>query len=554
MPSLLLLAALSQQPGGDWSRLQTWNGHGQGSRLGTALADIGDVNDDGFHDLAVGAPQGDPAYGTFGRGHVLIFDGFDGRLLLQLRGAQDGDGFGASVAGVGDLDGDGAGDLLVGARLWENGFVQLYSGRDGSLLQHFPARPDEHGFGWALSRAGDLDGDGTPDFWVAARGTTVNGMTSAGRAIAYSGDDFVILLRIDGTRPFQFVGRNLAGGEDADGDLVPDVLVQDNGAGAGSIALHSGAGGGELRRHDGEVGRHVSLGHAAAFIGDVDLDGASDYLLGDQFHQPSGPLQVGAAWLHSGASGALLWQQYGRENDDRFGCAFAGLGDVNGDHTPDFAVGACRAQGGLPNQTGLVMVHSGADFMALQALPGGDPAAGGSREFGLAIAGLHDGRGDVAVGAPGSGPAPGDEFGRVHLYGFSPWIAASSATLSAVNGGLWGVTLDFPSEHAGRRYWLLPSPVLPDDDRDEEWISWLGAPLPIADSRLGRDMIRSQPGVWYEAHGRLDAQGRARVGIVVLPGGAAAYVGSSVRFAAVLGPEAGLPPLSSAAVTLRIVP
>lgn len=112
-----------------------------GDRHGYAIADAGDVNGDGVHDIIAGAPAGGssctPRATTPGRAYV--YSGATGKWLLTLHGQAAGDHFGAAVASAGDINGDGRGDLLVGApcngtKGTDSGRGYVMSGRNGSVL------------------------------------------------------------------------------------------------------------------------------------------------------------------------------------------------------------------------------------------------------------------------------------------------------------------------------------------------------------------------------------------------------------------------------------
>lgn len=101
-----------------YSSVRTHLGDTVGDRLGQSVAMVGDVNQDGAVDYAIGADQeGAGSSPNIGNGYVRIHSGADGSLLWTARGEPDDENFGWSVAGVGDIDGDAAIELIVGAPL-----------------------------------------------------------------------------------------------------------------------------------------------------------------------------------------------------------------------------------------------------------------------------------------------------------------------------------------------------------------------------------------------------------------------------------------------------
>lgn len=122
---------------------------GTGGQYAHSLAGAGDVNGDGLDDVIVGAPDWDPQPNA---GAIYIHSGADGRLLKKLQGASVGDGFGASVAGAGDVDGDGRSDFVVGAfrddsYTAEGGSATVFGGVDISVGEPYctPSVPNSTG-------------------------------------------------------------------------------------------------------------------------------------------------------------------------------------------------------------------------------------------------------------------------------------------------------------------------------------------------------------------------------------------------------------------------
>ncbi len=151
-------------------RLWRRTGAGADTRLGLAVTVVGDVDGDGVPEIAVSSAS------TGGTGLVEILSGRDGSRLRALSGESSLSGFGAALCGPGDVDGDGAGDLAVSAPSepvdgLPRGRVRVVSARDGKVLSVFARRDGPPGqLGHALSAVGDVDGDGRGDVAVGAPG------------------------------------------------------------------------------------------------------------------------------------------------------------------------------------------------------------------------------------------------------------------------------------------------------------------------------------------------------------------------------------------------
>ncbi len=162
-----------------------------GGALGAMFTSlVGDVDGDHVPDVYAS----DFANGASGpsTGRVYVHSGATGRRLLQLTGERAGDGFGIGSAEAGDVNGDGHDDLVVGA--WQysgeaasGGKIYLYSGKDGSLLRTITGRVPGETLGFDATGVGDVDGDGALDLLVTSSWSNIAGFRS-GRMFVIAGE------------------------------------------------------------------------------------------------------------------------------------------------------------------------------------------------------------------------------------------------------------------------------------------------------------------------------------------------------------------------------
>ena len=146
------------------------NGVAKFDQLGYSVSTAGDVNNDGYADFIVGATFADIA-GVDNVGSAFVYSGVNGALLYKIDGTSTGDQFGNSVSTAGDVNGDGYDDFIVGAPIATPGNVgsaYVYSGADGTLLYKKDGTAADDQFGSSVSGVGDLNGDGKGEFIVGA--------------------------------------------------------------------------------------------------------------------------------------------------------------------------------------------------------------------------------------------------------------------------------------------------------------------------------------------------------------------------------------------------
>lgn len=360
------IGSLSTSVGGDSQKL-----FGATTTAATpAVARVGDLNADGTQDFGVG----DPEFGT-GGGRVVLNSGSTGKALHTLLGNKATErGLGAALAAAGDVDADGFADVVVGApgsvADQIQGVALLVSGKTGAILQRLKGRASPAVFGGSVVGLGDVNGDGRGDVAVGeqrpgtdpaivyafsgvdgkqiwAREVVATGAGGAGPSAMclihdVNGDGFAdLLVGIQGPAALVLSGRDgsvlrnhgadaaaVAALGDVDGDGVPDYALgfPQRNNGRGQVEIVSGALGQPLRTLDGDRAGAL-FGSSLAAAGDRNGDGAADILVGG----------VGAARLYSGANGAVLGEFVDTANPTSQH-AVSGLGDLDGDGQPDYAL------------------------------------------------------------------------------------------------------------------------------------------------------------------------------------------------------------------------
>jgi hypothetical protein len=403
------------------------NGDAAFAGFGSFVAPAGDVDADGYPDLLVGIPY--ERRGGIVPGNVRVFSGKDGTLLYSKYGKNDGEWFGVSVAGGFDMNGDGHADFLVGAPNAPFGSglrALLYSGQDRSILWSADGDDGQDGFGYSVANCGDVNQDGAMDWVVGAPGALDNGVR-VGSFRVFSGIDGSVLYTVYGSETNSSFGNPVSGAGDVDADGDGDVIAGSPYSSAlrprgGRAQVYSGQTGALILDKMGDLKDQLLLGWSVSAVGDLDLDGFDDILVGSlQYDADDCPSSEGFAWAISGQNGGTLYQYQGDAADDVFGISVHGCGDVNRDGWPDFIIGAPQTSntgslGGCGAGPGYARLYSGRTGIALYTFTG----FSSNDNFGVAVSDAGDvdldGFPDVSVGASLATGGSGT-FGSVYVFG-----------------------------------------------------------------------------------------------------------------------------------------
>jgi hypothetical protein len=346
---------------------------------GWAVSELRDIDADGVGDFVTGSILLDKR-----AGQADVFSGQTGTPIFSFFG-EPGDLLSYSVADAGDATGDAVSDLLIGAPGNGAGHVDLRSGATGELVHRFHGEIAGDFFGSAVASAGDVNLDGRADVLIGAARNDAPGV-DAGRAYIYSGADHSLIRTLDGTVPGDFFGTATDWTQDLNGDAVPDQIVGARHAGsgrAGEISVFSGNDGHRVWVA-GPDPSGVDLGYFfAAGVGDVNGDGTPDVYGGD-FNDSALGAGTGRAYVFSGVDGTIILRFPGLVGGEGLGPGRE-AGDVDADGRPDLIVGSFLSSDGAP-RAGKVRIFSGADGSLLRTIT----STRGGENLGFDAVGLGD--------------------------------------------------------------------------------------------------------------------------------------------------------------------
>ena len=316
------------------------NGEAANNAFGSQVSNAGDVNEDGYSDIIISAPNYNGTYGKI----YIYFGGIQPDAVTDIAVTSDaiGSSFGNSVAGNGN-DIDGTGGIIVGAP----GTAKVFVYRDKLTGQDSPAlslkgEQTSNYFGYSVSCAGDVNGDGYQDIIVGA----INYNNTIGRAYLYFGGpamDATADVVFNGENISNYFGISVSKAGDVNGDGYDDVIV-----GASGYLNSTGRAyifyGGSVVDNVPDViltGQATQSNFGISVSGgyDANNDGYADVIVGASGYSNS----TGRAYVYLGGSSmdnTVDLILTGESTFNYFGCSVALIGDFNGDNYSDFAIGA----------------------------------------------------------------------------------------------------------------------------------------------------------------------------------------------------------------------
>lgn len=354
----------------------TINGDQEWSYFGKSISGAGDMNGDGFTDVIIGAPNYDNGDNEE-EGRVFTYYGSSAGLSLESEWTpeinQSSVWIGTSVSGIGDINGDGFEDVIVGANGSNAtaGRALIYYGSEISPLMHWSDNLDQANseYGKDARSAGDVNGDGYADVIIGAPFYD-NGQEDEGRVVVYYGSATGLPDTPNWTEENNLAGSwfgySVGTAGDVNNDGFDDVII-----GAPSLAgingrayVYLGSSTGlpdEPSWTRGTLNSNSSFGYSVGTAGDVNGDGYNDVIIGASTYD-EGLTNRGQALIYYGTSTGVSetpsWTVMSDQEYSNFGSSVGTAGDVNGDGYSDVLVGANSYSNGNP-QEGKVFCYYG---------------------------------------------------------------------------------------------------------------------------------------------------------------------------------------------------
>jgi hypothetical protein len=362
-------------------------GGGQtGSRFGASVGTAGDVNNDGYDDVIVGAPEYTIGIqGQSREGRAYVFYGAENGLSTTpgwiIEGSQSNEHLGTAVGTAGDVNGDNYDDIIVGAPQYSNGetnegrvyvFLGFGGGQTTSLFWSAESDHAQALFGASVGTAGDVNDDTYDDVVIGAPYYN-DGESDVGAAFVFYGSTDVLsvtsVITCGGCTDAHF-GTSVGTAGDVNGDGYDDVIVgapaYSNTVGSvGAAFVFDGSASGLIITPTWMFeGNQVNayFGISVGTAGDMNGDAYDDVVIGE-YKYWGDKKEQGAIYVFCGSGSGLDQIACGAGQGDKhetwFGYSTGTAGDVNGDDCDDVIVGAPEYMRDNKTKYGRTVVYHG---------------------------------------------------------------------------------------------------------------------------------------------------------------------------------------------------
>ncbi|MCB9210729.1 MAG: FG-GAP repeat protein [Ignavibacteriales bacterium] len=329
----------------DWSV----EGNQSNAYFGKSVSTAGDINGDGYGDVIIGASN--YTLLQINSGAAFVYYGSSSGLLTiaewYANGTYSSDEFGKNVSIAGDVNGDGYSDIIIADR----NEVFVYHGSSAGLATSanriITGEPGSK-FGFSISTAGDVNGDGYSDVIIGATGYS-NIQNNAGAAFVYYGSALGLSTDYNWHQEGNYFnseyGYSVSTAGDVNGDGFSDVIVSESRKPGIVYVYHGSSNGLSLTpnwiKEGDPIPGNFHFGYSVATAGDVNGDGYSDIIIGDP--NSSFSIFYGSVYVFHGSPVGLQniadWLVRGGQANSFFGANVSAAGDINGDGYGDVIVG-----------------------------------------------------------------------------------------------------------------------------------------------------------------------------------------------------------------------